>query len=409
MDWVRAVGQAGAGRQRVIELPDLVPASWELAGMNDDRERNHTQRIRVLAVDSLEELARFESPWNGLVARCRTATPMSTFAWLYSYFHHFVKPEDSWVCLLALRDDALVGVLPLVRSRDRSISLPNNPHAISVDAVFAPEVEQEAYQALLDAARLQGDRPSAIVFHRIREDSPTLSPATRGLFRYSELAEQGAYLPVPDDFEEYRNSLSRNFRNNLNKAANKLKRMPDVEISILSGDDADPELLPRFAAVEAASWKGETETAIQCSPVLMNFYGDLVKYLRRAGWLEWQFLETEGRPIAANLCIRLRRSLFLWKLGYDAEYSRCSPGSLLLEHVVRQASVEGSIDEIDLMTNQPWYNNWEMVWRPYLDFTGYWKSSPSGTAAYCGARLKQGLRRLPLLRRIKRSLTGGGG
>ncbi|UCG87581.1 MAG: GNAT family N-acetyltransferase [Gemmatimonadota bacterium] len=368
-------------------------------------DRQHAQGIRVLAVASLDELGRFESQWNDLVARCSTATPMSTFAWLYAYFHHFVKPPASWVCLLALRDDALVGVLPLVRSPGRSISLPNNPHAISVDAVFAPEVEQEAYLALLDEAFLQGDRTSAIVFRRIRDDSPTLSLATPGLYRHSDLAEQGAYLPVPPDFEEYRRSLSRNFRNNLNKAVNKLKRLPDVEISILSGNDADPALLPRFAAVEAASWKGEAETAIQCSPVLLDFYGDMVTHLHRAGWLEWQFLKTEGRPIAANLCIRLRRSLFLWKLGYDAEYSRCSPGSLLLEHVVRQASVEGTIDEIDLMTNQPWYNNWDMAWRPYLDFTGYRKRTFRGTAAYCGVRLKDGLRRFPLLRRIKRALT----
>jgi len=359
----------------------------------------------VLAVDSLEELANHESQWNDLVARCPTATPMSTFAWLYAYFHHFVNTSDSWVCLLAFRDDALLGVLPLVRSTGRSIELPNNPHAISVDAVFAPEAEQEVYRSLLEAARVQGQRPSAIVFHRIREDSPSMSLPTPGLLRYSDLAELGAYLPVPHDFEEYRKSLSRNFRNNLNKAANKLKRLPGVEISLLSGDDADPALLPRFAAVEAASWKGEAETAIQCSPRLMGFYGDLVEYLHRAGWLEWQFLETEGKPIAANLCIRLRRSLFVWKLGYDSEYSRCSPGSLLLEHVVRQASVDGTIDEIDLMTNQPWYDNWGMVWRPYLDFTGYWKSTLRGSAAYCGVRLKQGLRRFPLLRRIKQSLT----
>jgi CelD/BcsL family acetyltransferase involved in cellulose biosynthesis len=361
--------------------------------------------IRVLAVTDLDELSQYEAQWNELLVRCPSATMMSAFAWVNAYLRHFVEPPASWVCLLAQSSDTLVGVLPLVRPSGRTLSLPHNPHAISVDALLAPGLEQEAYRALIEAVRQRFRQSAAIVFHRVRGDSPTVSLAAPGLFRYSELSEMGAYLPVPHDFDEYRGSLSRNFRNNLNKAANKLKRLPDVKISILSGDDADPALLPRFAAVEAASWKGEAETAIQCSPVLMGFYGDLVESLHRAGWLEWQFLETEGRPIAGNLCVRLRRSLFLWKLGYDADYSRCSPGSLLLEHVVRQAVAEGTIDEIDLTTNQPWYNNWEMKWRPYLDFTGYWKGSLAGTASYCAVRLKQGLRSIPLLRRIKQRLS----
>jgi CelD/BcsL family acetyltransferase involved in cellulose biosynthesis len=369
-----------------------------------------TDEIRVVAVHDLNDLADFETGWNDLVLQSPTATPMSCYAWISSFFRHFTTAPASWVCLFALRGESLLGVLPLIRSGTsdrRTVHLPHNPHAISVDAVLAPEVAGEAFHALLGAARDQGERTTAIMFSRIRHDSPTLSLPTPMLFRTCQLAEEGAYLPVPDDFDEYRASLSRNFRNNLNKAANKLKRLPKVEISILSGSEADPELLPRFASVEAASWKGEVETAIQCSPQLLGFYRDLTCHFHRAGWLEWQFLETDGHPIAANLCVRLRRSLFVWKLGYDSDYSRCSPGSLLLEHVVRQASVERTIDEIDLMTNQPWYNNWGMSWRPYNDFAAYWKGTIRGTASYCAVRLKDHLRHNPVLRRIKLRLQRG--
>jgi len=374
------------------------------------RQHHANGGIRVVAVGDLDELAGFETRWNDLVGRCPTATPMSSFPWLYSYFRHFAKAPTTWVCLFALRGDTLVGVLPLIRSGTSSagtIRLPHNPHAISVDAVLAPDAATEAFHALLEVARNQGDRTTAILFSRVRHDSPTLSLPTPMLFRSCQLAEEGAYLPVPEDFDEYRASLSRNFRNNLNKAANKLKRLPNVETSILAGSEADPELLPRFASVEAASWKGEIETAIQCSPLLLDFYRDLTLQLHRTGWLEWQFLETDGHPIAANLCIRLRRSLFVWKLGYDAEYSRCSPGSLLLEHVVCQASVDRTIDEIDLMTNQPWYNNWDMTWRPYNDFAAYWKGTLHGTASYCAIRLKDRLRQNLVLRRIKDRLQRG--
>jgi CelD/BcsL family acetyltransferase involved in cellulose biosynthesis len=334
---------------------------------------------------------------------------MSSYAWVSSYFGHFVEPPESWVCLLATRADRLVGVLPLLLnpggSSAHTVRLPQNPHALSVDAVLELEAKQDIFETLLDAARELEVKPTAIVFGRVREDSPTHLLATPGLFRFTELAENGAYLPVPTNFEEYRQSLSRNFRNNLNKARNKLAKLPNVQTTILAGDEADPELLPRFAAVEAASWKGDVATAIQCSPQLLDFYGDLTRGLHRAGWLEWQFLDTDGHDIAANLCIRLRRSLFVWKLGYDAEYSRCSPGGMLLEHVVRQASEERTVDQIDLTTNQPWYDNWGMSWRRYNDLTGFWKGTVGGTSAYCAVRLKNRLRRVAFLRRVKQYLT----
>jgi len=376
-------------------------------------QQRNTAAIRVLAVTDLAELAKFELQWNDLVLRCAMATPMSSFPWLSSYFRHFARPPNSWVCLMAVQGDFLVGVLPLVRHQrsrwpsGQSVGLPQNPHTLSVDAVLAPEVAPEVFQALLAAARARAGRPTALAFHRIREDSPTLSLPTPGLFRSSQPAGQGAFLPVPADFAEYRRALSRNFRNNLNKAANKLRGFQDVRMSILSGSDADPDLLSRFTSVEAASWKGDAETAIQCSPTLLDFYTDLVRYLVRAGWLEWHFLEADGHDLAANLCIRLRRSLFVWKLGYDAAFSNCSPGSLLLEHVVRQLSTEQTIDEIDLMTDQHWYSNWGMAWRAYSDYTVYWKGTLQGTAAYCAEWLRDRLRHQPILRRIKRHFSRG--
>jgi len=374
-----------------------------------DRDASEASTISIRVVGDLDQLGEFEARWNDLVERCSTALPMSSYAWVSSYFRHFVEPPERWVCLLATRGDRLVGVLPLLLNTSganaRTVRLPQNPHALSVDAVLEPDAAQEVFETLLHAARELEVRPTAIVFGRVREDSPTHSLAIPGLFRFSELAENGAYLPVPHDFEEYRQGLSRNFRNNLNKARNKLAKLPQVRTTILAGDDADPELLPRFAAVEAASWKGDIATAIQCSPNLLDFYGELTRGLHRAGWLEWQFLDTDGHDIAANLCIRLRRSLFVWKLGYDAEYSRCSPGGMLLEHVVQRACEERTVDEIDLTTNQPWYDNWGMSWRPYNDLTAFWKGTIGGTSAYCAARLKDRLRRVAFLRGVKRYLT----
>src|SRR5437899_1871656 len=76
--------------------------------------------------------------------------------------------------------------------------------------------------------------------------------------------------------------------------------------------------------------------------------------------LEWRFMTGDGSTTAANLAIRMPKSLVIWKLGYNDTYPRCSPGSILFEELVKREIGARTIDEINLTTDQPWYDNWEM-------------------------------------------------
>lgn len=326
--------------------------------------------IRTEAIDDLAELELHADAWNRLCLETRHCNPQQSHAWVAAHLEHRLRSGVAWCCFLAWNGDQLIGVLPLVAGQTpRTLQTPQDPHTHTSDAVLAPGREEAALTSLLTAAARRYPKHIRVEFPRIPADSSTPTSFASNLSRWKatvRAAGSGYYLPIQGSFDQYRASLSGNFRSNLNKAAKKLGKLPNVTTEFLSGAAASPELLPRFMEVEARSWKGAEGTAILSSPELVAFYQTLTRRLAAAGWLEWHLLNVGERTIAANLAVRFNSTVVVWKLGYDAEYAKCSPGNMLFEHLVKHAYDSGNISEINLLTDYAWYKQWRMQPRSYL-------------------------------------------
>ena len=123
--------------------------------------------------------------------------------------------------------------------------------------------------------------------------------------------------------------------------------------------------------VERDSWKGKEGSAIGCSVDNVAFYNSLAKRLHQNNSLAIHYLELNGEVVAANLGIHFGTSLLLWKLGYRDEFKKISPGGLLMQSLLQHIDENPRIKRIDLMTNESWYSNWNMQWRPFYDLYIY--------------------------------------
>jgi len=167
--------------------------------------------------------------------------------------------------------------------------------------------------------------------------------------------DYGSFVRVASTFEDFQSRLSDNFLGNLRKARNKLAKLPGVQTEFLTGEHATAEHFGRFAEVEASGWKGRKGTALGASPALVAFYTALSSRLAQEGWLEWHFLNGDGKTLAGHLGLRFGRSMVLLKIGYDEAYAKCGPGNLLFDHTVRRVFEHGDIDEINCLTDMPWH------------------------------------------------------
>jgi len=354
--------------------------------------------------------------WDRLAVESHQQLPALSYAWVATYFEHRLRKDESWCCLLALAGSKLVGVLPLILTPEKVLGFqrvllrpPRDPHTISTDVVVAAGYESSVPKAFSIALELVTPQWHAAKFLRLPQSSPTLrlpdyEYSQRTIIR--EPAGVGAYLPVNGDFASYRASLSGNFRSNLNKASRKLTDLDRVGFEFLTTEDQSREGLERFMAVETSGWKGREGSAIGQHPALVDFYSKLVPRLAARGWLEWQFLMAEGKTLAGNFAVRCGRSLVICKLGYDESYAKCAPGNMLFEHVIKRAFEDDHTDQIDMMSDMPWYYNWKMEKRQYHDFWMFPHHPLSIVADIVPRKSRISLHRIRLLRRAVRRARG---
>ncbi|MEH1838760.1 MAG: GNAT family N-acetyltransferase [Nostoc sp.] len=338
------------------------------------------EKLKVQIVEKLEELKLHADSWNQLAFEATQQLPMTSYAWISSYFEHYVEVDESWFCVFAYNDSELVGVLPLIVTPQRFFGFKfsflvtrRSSQSCSLDIVAALGIENIVIPALIDAARQFCPYHLGMVFNRLPENSPTIE-ALESMSDISLIKEldwmMGANLKITGSFDEYWKTLSGNLRSTIKRSGKKLYQLEGVKTIFLKGSEATEKYLSQLIEVEAASWKGTKGKLIASSSTDISFYTNLTRRLSEAGWLEWQLLEVEGKTIAINLAIKLKRSIIIWKLAYDESYAKFSPGTILFEQVVKSAYTD-KVDEINLISDFSWYDNWKMDKRPHYNIKLY--------------------------------------
>jgi len=368
-----------------------------------------SEPLDVKFVRSLIDLEPHAEAWDELVARLPDQLPFSSHAWTATFFQYRLSPGEQWCCLLAFEGSELVGVLPLIIGRCKILGLtrcqlhnPKDAHTRSVGLVAAPGKEAKVVESFLSSLNKVDPGWYSLYLERIPASSPLIQyfdQNARGMLAFHEFVNMGAYITTKGNFDDFRSGLSRNFRNNLSKHVNKLNSYKDVNYEFLEEEKATSADLERFMKVEVANWKGQAGSAIIQSSDLINFYSQLADRLTKRGWLEWHFLMAEGKTIAGNLAIRCGRNIIVWKLGYDEDYAKCGPGTLLYEQAIKRAFTCNTIDKIDLTTDPVWANNWKMQKREFHNLWIYPNRLMPFVANFLPQKIKDRLRQIPVLRK----------
>ncbi|MGB3656090.1 MAG: hypothetical protein WBA41_33410, partial [Rivularia sp. (in: cyanobacteria)] len=208
------------------------------------------EKLQIKAVQSFEELKLYIDGWNQLAIAAPQQLPMSSYAWVSSYFENYLSADESWVCLFACDRRELVGVMPLVVKSRRlfgfkfvNLGIRRSTQTCSIDVLAKQGEENTVIPAMIDAAIAHYPHQIGFIFDRLPENSPTIDVLENlsGFTLIKEFDSVGAFLKIADNFQEYRASLSGNFRSNLNKASKKLHQLSNVTISFLNGNQATDE------------------------------------------------------------------------------------------------------------------------------------------------------------------------
>jgi len=123
-------------------------------------------------------------------------------------------------------------------------------------------------------------------------------------------------------------AMSAKRRKELRRLRRALGRDLGGEVELVDRSD-DPSACDEFLRLEGAGWKGSEGTALLSNPATAAFFRSMGESATAAGRLQILSLEGAGRTIAMQCNLIDRGTLFGFKVAYDDEFSRYSPGSLL--------------------------------------------------------------------------------
>jgi len=142
-------------------------------------------------------------------------------------------------------------------------------------------------------------------------------------------------------------ALSSKHRKMIRRQERQLSEIGRLEYDELTPDDDVAVWIEEFLQLEASGWKGRENTAIASDESDQGYFRTIAKEAFRRGRLSMLALRLDGRPIAYKCDFPAGRGLFTFRIAFDENYARNSPGMLLEIENVRRLHARSQIEWVD--------------------------------------------------------------
>jgi len=210
-------------------------------------------------------------------------------------------------------------------------------------AAFFDWLEAGDYKcSLMEFGFVTGEGP----FHHLLVDYLNEHPK----FTYvTEAFTRALFRPAADAEDYVRSALGRFRTKELRRQERRLAETGRLEYAALEpGDDADA-WIEEFLEFEAKSWKGKGGRAIVCSETDRKYFVEIAREAFRRGKLMMLALRFNSSPIAYKLNFLSGVGSFAFKIAFDEEYARYSPGVLLELENIRLLHQQPQISQVRWM------------------------------------------------------------
>jgi CelD/BcsL family acetyltransferase involved in cellulose biosynthesis len=324
-----------------------------------------------LSIDTIADAAAFfalEGEWNDLVERAGVAHPFLRHEWLRTWWECFGGGCELRV-LVVRAGDRMVAAAPLFAETARMYGMPirrlrlmHNDHTPRADVIVA-ERAAAVYDAIWSTLMASRDSWDVLQLGQLPDESSTAAwiprlalseGCTSGVWHSSD----SPYLTLTGTWEQYFNSLSAKFRQNVRNRVSRLRRIGEPKLEVVRGGAELGDAIADVVRLEESGWKRQAGTAIESDPSVHAFYRRFAERAADRGWLRLLFLNVGGRRIAASYSLCYARRVFLCKTGFDREFETCSPFKVLTSLAVRSAYEEGLVEVDFLGDTEPWKREW---------------------------------------------------
>ena len=136
-------------------------------------------------------------------------------------------------------------------------------------------------------------------------------------------------------------------RKEYNRLWNRMSEAGELRFEIREdGAEAGP-WVERFLELEARGWKGRRGTALYKRGNESFYFRTICEEAAKAGKLHRTELTFDGKPIAMLASFRANEGAYSFKIAFDEDYSRFSPGAMLMLKVIMPFLADKRIEWVD--------------------------------------------------------------
>lgn len=311
--------------------------------------------LDVELVRDAGRLHALEPAWWDLFARCPSATPFRSPAWLLPWWRAFAPGPLRTVA--AWRGGELAALAPLYREEESARLLPLGIGlSDDLDALSASDAGSGVGPAVLGA--LAGDDWALLSLEELAPGGAALgwalppgwSDVVLPQSRCPTLAwgEEGPLAAVPAGK-----------RRKLRMARHRAERRGGV-VELATPETA-PAHLDALFHLHALRWESRGEAGVLADPAVQRFHRDATPRLAAAGLLHASLLRIDGHVAGAFHGLRRGQALYAYLGGFDPAFAFESPGTVLIGHALDALAAGGGGALNLLRGEEPYKYEWGAV------------------------------------------------
>jgi CelD/BcsL family acetyltransferase involved in cellulose biosynthesis len=301
----------------------------------------------VAVVRDRTGLESLEDIWRA--SAIATGNLFVTPDWFFAYLEHAAGRPAVVVACDAGGDP--LAILPLVEER-RVLRFPGADYGDRFEpVVLAPDVRLGAVWRTLLGALRELSRDRLVVLDRIDR---TLASAAYGIRHVEDVEEVLPFIRLEGmTWEGWFAARTANFRSEVRRKRRGIQQL-GLDFHTVDDPDSAVEGLARHFELHDRRWAALERSSTLRSQRARGFHAGLARRLAERGWLRLWFLRSSDQIAASWYGWNLGGRYSYYQAGFDPQWGRFSPGTLLLVRTVEAALAEGA-SEYDLLLGDEQY------------------------------------------------------
>jgi len=323
----------------------------------------------VETIRTLDEFQNLREDWNRLLVKSASNGICLTWEWMFTWWKHYRTEKSLFIIKISNDDGSLLGLAPLCITNEhvyhiatlKVLSFLGSGEVCSdyLDFIICKEGHNEVLRVLLKHIKTHSNLWHFAVLNDISESSPNYKMILEVLKSQKSdflinTSTTCPYIELPDTYEAYTQSLSKNMRYNLRRKTRDIEKKFNARFAILKPSDSIEKAMAHLVNLHKKRRKMIGAESNFIRDRMLAFHDDIARIFHRQGILRIYTLDIKGEPVAIIYGFRYCGTFYDYQTGMDPEFAKHSVGTVLIGHCIRD-SIENGLKVFDFMRGSESY------------------------------------------------------